>query len=506
MAEPAHVFPTEVAGQGLLGALEPGVLPGSGTFQAVSPLALWRQGRLRERVLVLGGWVICLLASVGLGLATVIYQWSGLPLDFSGTQVYITLYPPLLICLWWTLCFGWWWGAIPAYLATLALALYAGMPLAWALVFAAANPLGFAVLVIGYRAISVPRDMRSLRAVFFFLQLAFVGSIFSSAGALVWSYTNRIDTTDLLPIWQGWWLGGFLQSALIVGPLMYLSWPALLRWQERHPDYLRSESVDTRHRILHLIWATVGGTLFYGLLTIWLGTDQVARAASADAMSRAAQVLAATSWVFFWVFVLIVLFMGFFIYRLFMRWQAASDALLLQLTTLARTDELTGLINRRATEEQLHVQWHRRQRYGEVTGILVLDIDHFKHINDSHGHDAGDAVIRALAERLRENVRATDAAGRWGGEEFLVVLPNIDRENLWLFAERLRRHVERSVVPYQGHVLHCTISLGLSLIEAADPTYQAALKRADQALYQAKAEGRNRSVWAGWSEPAGSRP
>lgn len=499
MSAPAHVPSSAVAG--LVRGLEPGVLPGSGTFQAVSPLALWRQGQQRERLLVLGAWLLSLLASVGLGLATVIFQWSGLPLGFSGTQVYITLYPPLLICLWWTLCFGWWWGAIPAYLATLSLAIYAGMPLAWALVFAAANPLGFAVLVIGYRAISVPRDMRSLRSVFFYLQLAFVGSVFGSAGALVWSYTNRIDTTGLLPIWQGWWLGAFLQSALIVGPLLFLSWPALARWQARHPEYLCRESVDTRHRILRLIWATVGGALFYGLLTIWLGTDQVARAGSADAMARAAQVLAATSWVFFWVFVLIVLFMGFFIYRLFMRWQEASDALLSQLTTLARTDELTGLINRRALEERLQLQWQRLQRYGEVAGVLILDIDQFKDVNDSHGHDAGDAVLRALAQSLRDNVRATDAAGRWGGEEFLVILPNIDRDNLWQFAERLRQHVERSVVAHHGQELHCTVSLGLTLMDPADPSHQAALKRADQALYQAKAEGRNRSAWGGFNMP-----
>ena len=500
MSEPAHVSPSGEADPGLVRALEPGVLPGSGTFEAVSPLRLWRQGSRRECVLVFGGWLLSVLASVGLGLATVIYQWSGLPLDFSGTQVYITLYPPLLICLWWTLCFGWWWGAIPAYLATLTLALYAGMPLAWALVFAAANPLGFAVLVIGYRAIAVPRDMRSLRSVFFYLQLAFVGSVFGSAGALVWSYTNRIDTTGLLPIWQGWWLGAFLQSAFIVGPLMYLSWPALARWQDRHPDYLRRESVATRHRILHLIWATVGGTLAYGLLTIWLGTDQVARAADADALARAAHVLAATSWVFFWVFVLIVLFMGFFIYRLFMRWQEASDALLAQLTTLARTDELTGLINRRALEEHMQSQWHRLQRYGEPAGVLLLDIDHFKNINDGYGHDAGDAVLRALAERLRENVRVTDVAGRWGGEEFLILLPAVDRERLCAFAERLRQHVEDSVASCQGQAMRCTISLGLSMMVRGDPSYQAALKRADQALYEAKAQGRNRSVYSDVTE------
>ena len=497
MSEPVKVAPPEAASQELARELTPGMLPGIGTFLAVSPGALWREGGRRERLLVFGAWGLSVLACVALGLATVIYRWSGLPLNFGGTTVFITVYPPLLICLWWTLCFGWWWGAVPAYLATLTLALYAHMPAAWALVFACANPLGFAMLVIGYRAVAVSRDLRSLRSLLFYLLLAFVGSVLGSAGALVWSYTNQIDNTGLLPIWQGWWLGAFLQSVLVVGPLLFLSWPPLARWQERHPRYLRPETVDARRRILLLIWATVGGVLGYGLLTIWLATGQVAQARDAETLARAAAVLVATSWVFYWVFALIMLFLGFFIYRLFLRWQEASDALLLRLTAQARTDELTGLINRRALEERLQTQWHRLRRQGEGAGILILDIDDFKSINDTHGHDAGDAVLRALAERLRENVRATDAAGRWGGEEFLVLLPGIDGDNLWVFAERLRRHVERSVVSHHGHALHCTVSLGLAMMAAGDPSYQAALKRADQALYEAKAKGRNRSIFPG---------
>jgi hypothetical protein len=109
------------------------VLPRPGTL-ALS--ALWHCGTRRERQWVFGLWLLSLLASLGLGLASVAYAWSGIPLQFGGVQVYITLYPPHIICLLWALCCGWWWGAIPAFLTTLTLALYSGMPAGWALLFA----------------------------------------------------------------------------------------------------------------------------------------------------------------------------------------------------------------------------------------------------------------------------------------------------------------------------------------------------------------------------------
>ncbi|WP_156397968.1 MULTISPECIES: hypothetical protein [unclassified Duganella] len=101
-----------------------------------------------------------------------------------------------------TLALGWWWGAIPACCSTLVLALYAGMPLHWALLFACANPLGFSILAIGYRAMVMRRDLRQLTSLLFYVQLCFVASIFDSSGALIWSYTNHIAPGAQLPVWQ----------------------------------------------------------------------------------------------------------------------------------------------------------------------------------------------------------------------------------------------------------------------------------------------------------------
>lgn len=474
-------------------------------FRSVSPRQLWQLAPRRTRIGILGGWLASVGLSIVLGLMTVVQQWSGLPLSFGGLEIYITVYPPLLICLWWTLNFGWWWGAVPAYLATLSLALYAGMPWAWALLFACANPLGFAVLVLGYRAISVSRSLRTLESLLVYIHLAFVASVFGSAGALVWCYTNRIDTTAALAIWQGWWLGAFLQSVLLAGPLLYLTWPSMSRWQLRNQAYLIQEATHPRLRVLRLIAVILLGVLAYGFVTIGLGTRRVEGAiASGDAaaITKAAEILGATSWAFYWIFALIILFLAFFGYRFFMHWHALSSELILkleqanaELAVMARTDALTGLNNRRVSEQYIHEQWRRALR-GEASGLLMIDIDHFKNINDQYGHDAGDAVIRALAQQLRVQLRGVDIAGRWGGEEFVVVLPNADPDGMHTLAERLREQVGHSPVRYGQHDIAYSVSIGASMIVADDRSAEMALKRADQALYTAKQQGRNRTVLA----------
>ncbi|MCP4628344.1 MAG: hypothetical protein GY850_33245, partial [bacterium] len=277
---------------------------------------------------------LSIAGSISLGLATVILGWSGIALPFGGIDVYISVYPPLLICLWWTISFGWLWGAIPAYLATFTLALYAGMPTGWAMLFGIANPLGFGAVAIAYRVIPMQRDLRSLPSLLFYVQITFFGAVLSSAGALVWCYTNRIDTTGMLPIWQGWWLGGFLQSIFIVGPILYLTSPAIARWRAQRGILGSHRNEDARRRILQLILVVIIGVLGYGFLTIKLGTDLVASVpptANVSALMDAARVLSSTVWVFFWVFVIITVFIGFFYYSFFTRWEESTNAFMVKI-------------------------------------------------------------------------------------------------------------------------------------------------------------------------------
>jgi diguanylate cyclase (GGDEF)-like protein/PAS domain S-box-containing protein len=158
----------------------------------------------------------------------------------------------------------------------------------------------------------------------------------------------------------------------------------------------------------------------------------------------------------------------------------------LRLEALARTDSLTGLANVRVIKERLTVMLAECGR-GRRVGLLMLDIDNFKHLNDSYGHGAGDAALREVGRILRSNIRATDLAGRYGGEEFCVLLADVDEPSALLVADKLRRALHTIQLPAP-----VTASFGVTLLSAADHTIEESLERADRALYAAKKNGRDR--------------
>lgn len=165
-----------------------------------------------------------------------------------------------------------------------------------------------------------------------------------------------------------------------------------------------------------------------------------------------------------------------------------------KLEKLSRTDRLTGLLNRGFWEECLGKEFERHQRYRGTSALVLFDIDHFKRINDTYGHPAGDEVIRRVADLTRQHIRSTDLAGRYGGEEFVVLLPDTDVNGAWTFAERLRTAVASCEVLHAEHSLKFTISLGIAVLVGDGCTSHSQLiERADQALYQSKEGGRNRS-------------
>ena len=164
-----------------------------------------------------------------------------------------------------------------------------------------------------------------------------------------------------------------------------------------------------------------------------------------------------------------------------------------ELHNLASTDPLTGLPNRRHFLATLEQEAARKRRFPEVSAsLLMLDLDHFKLVNDTHGHAAGDMVLRRFAVLLRDSLRKTDLAGRLGGEEFAVLLIGTDLDSAAEFAERLRCEFDAERVVIEGQSIHTTVSVGVTALRQDDPSADDALARADMALYQAKAEGRNR--------------
>lgn len=163
-----------------------------------------------------------------------------------------------------------------------------------------------------------------------------------------------------------------------------------------------------------------------------------------------------------------------------------------ELERLATIDELTGLYNRRYFFQRFQEELDRAHRYGSQASLLLLDLDHFKKVNDNHGHRAGDAVLSGVADVIRASLRSSDLAGRYGGEELSILALGTNLQQGTAFADRLRASIE--VYPFAiggGQALNVTCSIGVAAVSANCASVEEAFLRADQALYQAKKLGRN---------------
>jgi diguanylate cyclase (GGDEF)-like protein/PAS domain S-box-containing protein len=166
-----------------------------------------------------------------------------------------------------------------------------------------------------------------------------------------------------------------------------------------------------------------------------------------------------------------------------------------ELSVETETDPLTRVANRRSMKTRLQTCLLECAQLGQTAGLLFIDIDFFKDVNDTYGHDAGDLVLKMVARTLEHNLRASDHVARWGGEEFLVLLHQVTEKSLARTAEKLRTLVESSFVEWNGDDLKVTISVGATLFRP-DDTPQSIVTRADELLYRSKAAGRNRVTLA----------
>ena len=165
-----------------------------------------------------------------------------------------------------------------------------------------------------------------------------------------------------------------------------------------------------------------------------------------------------------------------------------------RVASQATTDGLTGLANRRTLDEELALEWRRAERTGDSLAFVLLDLDNFKSVNDTHGHPSGDAVLRRIGEVLGGGVRQVDLAGRYGGEEFALILPETDLQGAQMLAERLRATLESTPIELpNGETLTATASFGVAVKESVSSAEQL-VAAADEALYAAKAAGKNRVV------------
>lgn len=167
-----------------------------------------------------------------------------------------------------------------------------------------------------------------------------------------------------------------------------------------------------------------------------------------------------------------------------------------KLTYLANFDALTGIWNRRMIIQQLEKEWDRAIREQRNLVLSILDLDHFKNINDTYGHDAGDKALQLFVETVKKQIRPYDSFGRYGGEEFLLVMPMEQQNDCLMIAERIRTAVSQAeLVLEQDLKVAFTVSIGCASKRPEDKNYQDAILRADEAAYKAKNEGRNKVVF-----------
>ncbi|MES2352869.1 MAG: diguanylate cyclase [Pseudomonadota bacterium] len=177
--------------------------------------------------------------------------------------------------------------------------------------------------------------------------------------------------------------------------------------------------------------------------------------------------------------------------------QRQLQSALVALGESANRDGLTGIYNRRHLEERLAQEFSRCKRYGGGFSLLMFDLDHFKRVNDQYGHLGGDAVLRAAAARVTNVIRTADIFGRYGGEEFALILPETDLAAATIVGEKVRKAIGETPIEFDGQKLTATTSVGITTMRSDLPAYEALIHEADTALYRAKGLGRNCVVVAG---------
>lgn len=164
-----------------------------------------------------------------------------------------------------------------------------------------------------------------------------------------------------------------------------------------------------------------------------------------------------------------------------------------ELERLAFLDALTGVANRRYVALKVQQALQEVQQFGRSIGLLMIDVDHFKRVNDTYGHETGDVVLQAVCKTLSYSVRPGDTVGRWGGEEFLVIVTDVNQKALGVLAERCRQLIAESIIPVGGNQHKITVSVGATLIFTED-SERSAIERADKLMYRSKMSGRNQTT------------
>ncbi|GMV06945.1 MAG: hypothetical protein AMXMBFR53_32200 [Gemmatimonadota bacterium] len=438
---------------------------------------------------VLAAWLVLVAVSVATGLLNVWMGWNGIPVSVAALTVDLTIYPPFLIALLLTIWLGPGWGMVPLYLANVASALATGMGPAAALVFALAAPVELILIWGSMVLLNVDPSLSTWRDRTAFVLIGLIAATASSLATPIWNAANGLDLLQGLRVWRGWVVGDLVQVAFIGAPCLVLFTSRIHRvLAGRFPD---AAGHPASHRaavaFVSSLFVLLGALALMGVAVLVgaLELDPRMRTPAGEFLVPRLQEIGVLLGVAFAVLMLTAV-----VYTAALARLGERDRL------LALRDPLTGVLNRRAFPDIYEREGARSRRLGQGVSLLFLDLDQFKLLNDRHGHVVGDRVLRHFARRLGELVRDTDVVFRWGGEEFLVLLPHTGPTEAPLLAERVRSAVEAEEIRVRDGREPIRITVSVGVVGATEPPreWQALVARADDAAYRAKDGGRNQVV------------
>ncbi|HSD67162.1 MAG TPA: diguanylate cyclase, partial [Vicinamibacteria bacterium] len=418
----------------------------------LSRLADARRNAGMRRIALLG--LVVLAVSLVTGMLNVTLDWNGIPVPLGPVEVPVTIYPPFVLSLLAAVWLGPTWGLVPAYTANLAGAILGGLGPVTSLLFALAGALEVLIFWGSMVTLNIHPELRRARDVARFFLVCIIAPITASLAVLLWNTAHGFDTSEGLRVWRGWVIGDFLQALVVVAPLLRLAGPRARAWIDRQfatpPRY---EVTYTRAAILAAVtFSLIAVLVFVGIweLEASLDLDATARTASGQLLVPRLREMQ--------------LYLGVLVAALTVAASVFSNVLARmgeRQRGLSRRESLTGCFNRRAFYELFPREVDRARRLGHGVDLIFLDIDHFKRVNDRYGHETGDRVLQQLAARLRGIIRETDLVFRWGGEEFVILLPHTGPGEGPAFGERIRAAVAER--PFVGNEAQGGVSITVSV-------------------------------------------
>jgi diguanylate cyclase (GGDEF)-like protein len=455
---------------------------GPGWWPLMRATGFVRDTGTREVVSV---WLVASLVAVLSAMLEARLDWSGIPVNLGFVTVPVSIYPPLAITLLLTLWLGPAWGAVPAWIATTVSALLAGVSLPSALLFGLATPIELVIVWGAMVVLNTHPDLEGGADIGKYLVAGVIAATASSLAGLIWITARQLELLEAQRVWRGWIVGDVLQMIALIPVLHYLGHAArgwidrLLGTPPRHAFHF-SRAVTLVAGVVTVLAVLVfeGVRLSVQALDLAPGT----LTASGLALLPRLRELGLFLGLLFLVSALTTTSFAFALARIGERERGA-----------AQRDPLTGCFNRRAFAPLFDREVERSRRLGRGLSLVYFDIDHFKRINDTHGHDVGDDMLKHLVAVTQAESREHDILFRWGGEEFVLLLPHTPPDEAVALAERLRARVALSPLERQpGAAIAATVSLGTAGTTSFPVRADQMIELADAACYLAKRGGRNR--------------